>query len=95
MANKLIVTEVAELNALDAAVYYEQQQHGLGERFVLALEDTYRKILEHPYYYGYVSKQYEFRDICLQHFPYVVVYQILDGDILVLDVFNTSRKPTF
>jgi len=48
VACNLIVTETAEQHALGAAMYYENQQTGLGDRFLNELEKAYQKIAEHP-----------------------------------------------
>ena len=93
MAHNLIVTEIAELHALEAAIYYEEQQKGLSERFLSELEDAYKKIAEHPQYYSYISLQNVYRDISLDKFPFVVIYQVYNNDVIVVDVFNTNRKP--
>ncbi len=93
MSCKLTVTENATLSAMAAAIYYEECQADLGEKFVSELEIAYRKIIEHPEYYGYISSQNEFRDIGLNKFPYVVVYQINGDEVIVIDVFNTSKNP--
>ena len=69
MAYNIIVTEVAELHAFEAAIYYEEQQTGLGERFLSDLERAYQKIVEHPLYYSYISLQDVYRDISLDKFP--------------------------
>ena len=93
MTYNLIITEIAELHALEAAIYYEEQQIGLSERFLSELEDVYKKIAEHPQYYSYISLQEVYRDISLDKFPYVVIYQVYNNDVIVVDVFHTNRKP--
>jgi mRNA-degrading endonuclease RelE of RelBE toxin-antitoxin system len=93
LAYNLIVTEIAELHALEAAIYYEEQLRDLSERFLSELEDIYKKIAEHPEYYSYVSLQDVYRDISLDKFPFVVIYQVHDNDVIIVDVFNTNRNP--
>ncbi len=93
MIYNVIVTEIAELHAFETYLYYENQLSGLGEQFLIELEHVYKKIGEHPQYYSYIASQNIYRDICLPKFPYVVIYQIYKNDIIVVDVFNTNRKP--
>ncbi|PQJ13025.1 hypothetical protein CJD36_004580 [Flavipsychrobacter stenotrophus] len=71
---KLTVLKTAQNHALDAGLYYEEQQSGLGLRFLSELEITYQKIIEHPQYYSFIESQNVYRDIALTNFPYTVVY---------------------
>lgn len=93
MSYNIIITEVAELHVLQACLYYKEQQHGLSERFLLELGDAYNKIAKHPQYYSYIATQNIYRDIKLHRFPHVIIFQIHKNDIIVVDVFNTHRKP--
>ncbi len=95
MNYRLIVTTVAEQNVLDACLYYEAQQHGLADRFLTELLVAYEKIITHPLYYSFISSEYKFRDIKLHHFPFVVIYEINDEEVIVLSVFNTNREPIY
>ena len=90
----LTVLETAQNHALEAGLYYEEQQAGLGLRFLSELEIAYRKIIEHPQYYSFIETQGTYRDISITNFPYTVVYEIVNDDIFVVDVFNTKRKST-
>jgi toxin ParE1/3/4 len=91
----LRITNNAELHVLEACMYYEGEQIGLSERFLSELEDAYNKIAEHPQYYSFIAQQTVYRDICLNKFPYTIVFQIYNQDVIVIDVFNTHRKPEY
>ena len=93
MIYNLIITTTAEQHAIDAAIYYEQQQTGLAERFLAELHTAYKKIAEHPQYYGFISSKDKYRDIRLHTFPYVVIYEINNNEVIVVAVFNTHKKP--
>ena len=80
---------------MEAALYYEEPRAGLGGRFVSELDMAYKKIAEHPQYYSFIALQEVYRDLSLDKFPYVVIYQIDNYDVIVIDVFNTSREPLF
>jgi hypothetical protein len=91
----IIITEVAERHTEDACFYYEEQQTGLAERFLSELYITYQYIAAHPEYYSFISSDKKFRDIKLKHFPFVVIYEIRHHQVVVIDVFNTHRRPIF
>ncbi len=90
----LIVLQTAQDHALEAGIYYEEQQEGLGLRFLSELEIAYEKIIQHPQYYSFIDTQNIYRDIALTNFPFTVVYEVVNNDILVIDVFNTNRENT-
>jgi len=71
--------------------WYEEQQTGLGDRFLNELEECYDKIESMPEIYAKIKSN--FRQIILPVFPYVIVFEILKNDIVVYAVFHTSRNP--
>ncbi len=93
MIYELIVTALAEDHTIEASFYFEEQQPGLAGRFLSELEDVYEKLALHPEYYSFISDKDKFRDIKLHSFPYVVIYEIEQQQVIVIDVFNTYRQP--
>jgi len=91
----LIVTATAEQHILETCFYYEEQQAGLAERFLSELYKAYEKISTHPEYYSFISAKDNFRDVRLHTFPYVVIYEIKNNEVIVIAVFNTHKKPLF
>jgi plasmid stabilization system protein ParE len=88
---RFIIKERAVLMAKDAYEWYEEQLPGLGGDFLLELELGYTKILENPTFYSFIENG--FRRLLLKRFPYVIIYEILDTDLVVYAVFHTSRNP--
>lgn len=95
MIYEVIVTVIAEEHTAAASVYYEEEQNGLSERFLTELNSVYEKIALHPEYYGFISPKDNLRDVRLKNFPFVVIYEIKDNTVVVIDVFNTYRKPLY
>lgn len=97
MAYNLIITATAEDHILNACNYYETQQAGLSERFLTELHTAYKKISSNPQHYSYISPKPDdkYRDIKLYKFPFVVIYEINENDVIVIAVFNTYRKPMY
>jgi len=91
----LIITTTAEQHVIEACLYYEEQQSGLSDDFLKDLYSTYDRLSIHPGYYSFISKKDGLRDIRLHTFPYVVVYEVVDKNVIVLAVHNTYRKPTY
>ncbi len=95
MSYLLVIKEEAHQDTVVAYQYYEQQQPGLGERFLEALNAAYQSITQHPANYGYITEDplKIFRDIRLKKFPYVVVYEMINDTVIVFAVFHLHRNP--
>lgn len=78
----------------NACIWYEEQQEGLGERFVAKIQQRLNQIIDNPEKYKIVYKNY--REITIEKFPYQIVYVIekLKRQILIIAVFHTKRSPT-
>jgi hypothetical protein len=77
--------------AKEAYEWYEEQQAGLGDLFLKELDSCYDKIEIWPSAYAKVKKN--FRQIILKKFPYVVVFEIFENNVVVYAIFHTSRSP--
>lgn len=88
---ELIVRARAIKMAKQAYQWYENEQLGLGEVFLLSLENAYLKISTHPEYFSILKKPY--RQIRLYRFPYVIVYEIIKERVVVFAIHHTSRNP--
>lgn len=93
MTYRLIIQEEAHLEAKDAYTYYEEKSPGLGERFLNELVRRYNDIIAHPEYYSFIDEHKVLRDVKLRHFPYLVVYEIMDDKVIVYSVFNGYKHP--
>ena len=89
----LILKPWAVLMTKEAYEWYEKQKQGLGEEFLEELDSCYDKLQAHPEYFGKIRKN--FRQAALKRFPYVVVYEIIKGDVIVFAVFHTKRNPKY
>ncbi len=74
-----------------AAYYYENQSDGLGDRFTTQIETVLSRILKNPT----MSRCFDgrFRKIKAETFPYLVVYEVKDGQVQIMAVMHTSRRP--
>ena len=72
--------------------YYEGKSFGLGEKFLLTVEEYFDIIKNNPKQFQ--VKREEIREAYLQKFPFVTVYQIVKEIIIVYSVFHTSRNPS-
>jgi len=81
----------AEQEILEAASWYEEQQLGLGIRFLDELENVFIEIKANPFLF---QKKYgETTQVGLSVFPFVLLYQVEEEIVVVFAVFHTSRNP--
>jgi hypothetical protein len=95
MSYTLIIKDGAHKDAVDAYEHYEEQQAGLGERFLISLATRYQDISLHPEYYSFIiedSRQI-LRDVLLEAFPYTVVFEIMNKYIIFYAIHNTYHHP--
>jgi hypothetical protein len=55
MVHKIVVTSFAEQDTFEAYEWYEQERSGLGDEFLLELENTYEKISNNPNYNTFID----------------------------------------
>lgn len=89
MTLPITLREEAEAD-FDAAVNWHQSQRtGLGADFAERVQETLDQIVERPELYPRVFQ--ELRRATVKRFPYLVVYQIEPGRIVVVAIVHGSR----
>ena len=89
---QLQVLQKAREDMQKSADWYNEQQSGLGQRFLLHVVNTFRLIEANPLHYEEkFSKQFRFARVAI--FPFVVVFKIKEDRVVVNAVFHTSRNP--
>jgi hypothetical protein len=91
MTFRLHFAERAKPEIQDAYNWYEDQQSGLGERFLLKLDETFDRIISNPFLFP--QKLESFRECYMDVFPFLVIYIIKEKNIYIHAVFHTSRNP--
>ena len=94
MTYTLVIKEEAFPDALEAYLYYEDKQVGLGERFLIELNVRYQQIEKNPQHYGFISADVEktLRSVRLKTFPYIVIYDFSDHTVIVYAVHNYHKN---
>ena len=91
MTYKLLVKEEARLEIIEAFLYYESQQTGLGLKFTEHIEKYFHIIQDNPLLYQ-ISK-FGFREAYIRKFPFLIIYETVKDTVLVYSIFNTRRNP--
>ncbi len=93
MDYKIIISAEAESDTNKAYIYYQDQQPGLGDRFLDELIDFYKKLKKHPTYYSFISGAKTSRAIPLKVFPYSIIYEITGRELHVFAVHHFRQHP--
>jgi len=72
----------------EAFQWYETQQEGLGWKFISAFEEACVKLQHHPQHYTALNEH--FRRYRLQGFPYLLVYEIEAGNVIIIAVRHAA-----
>jgi plasmid stabilization system protein ParE len=91
----VIVPVIARWDALDAADEYESQVRGLGQRFLLAVDDAVRKIAAQPRAYSPAPNVPVGRDIRFRRvnrFSYLIYYEVTSAEVIILAVVHARRS---
>lgn len=91
MPYELIIRADALADMDKAYDWYERRQPGLGERFLQQLDLCFNAVYTSPN--SHVTVYGQFRRAVVQHFPYVVFYEVEADKVVVYSVFHTSQNP--
>ena len=73
--------------------YYQSQQHDLGNRFEQQIHASLDKIKDFPFAASIAYENVRYKIV--EHFPYIILYQVDEVNIYILRVFNTYQKPMY
>jgi plasmid stabilization system protein ParE len=91
MSLPLIISPEAEDDLASAQAYYEGQREGLGDEFLVCVEEAFEAIQGLPEVHPKIFQ--ELRRRRAPRFPYAIFYRVDDDQITVVAVCHTSRDP--
>ncbi|MBE8723515.1 type II toxin-antitoxin system RelE/ParE family toxin [Flavobacterium hungaricum] len=92
MVFKIKILPLAE-NEIDESIeFYESRSKGLGKQFLSYLK-SYLKVLKTNPELFEIKKEPGYRELTLVKFPFVIIYEIIENEVIVYSVFHTSRNP--
>ena len=85
--------DVAQQELDERVEYYNAQQPGLGDQFLLEVLSTFERIAQFPEaWHPFTANSRRCRT---RRFPYGVAYQIFPSEVLILAIANLHRKPGY
>ena len=91
MPLRLVLKPLAEEQIDQAYCWYEDQRVNLGDEFLGELQDYFDTIQKSPSIFSKPDNNYH--QAFLKRFPYVIVYDIYEKEVIVYTVYHTSRNP--
>lgn len=73
--------------------WYEQQQEGLGFEFIEEAEDGFERLCRHPHHYSAINDSV--RKLRIKRFPYLIVYEIEEGKVVIIAVKGVRQENKF
>ena len=91
MTWKLVVRPRARLQIAEAFDWYNSQAEGLADDFLRDVERSLEVIWHNPYQYQVLRG--DLRRATLRRFPYMIVYAVVDDEVIVLRCVHGRRDP--
>ena len=91
MKYTLLIKEEADLDITEAYKWHEDKRKDLGGEFLIELDEYFSFLENNPYLCQVRYKSY--RLFPLKRFPYLIVYEIDNENVIVYSVFHMSKDP--
>ena len=85
--------EIAETELDEAVIFYNSEKPGLGAEFIVEFVNSLDRIKAYPKAWNPFTQNT--RRCQLRRFPYGIVYQILETEILVVAISHLHREPGY
>lgn len=95
---KVRLHDDAVVEAEEAARWYSQQQRGLGKEFAQELKRCLKMLRANPARLPVLEtapRKVEVRRILMTRFPYKIIFEIIQNEVIVLAVAHGSRRPNY
>ena len=91
MSLRLIVRPEAEADIIQAAVWYEGRERGMGLEVTAELRAAIKRALESPLAYMLMRKQPHVRRVLSRRFPYRIFYIVRSDALVVFAILHAAR----
>jgi len=90
MNRRLIIRPEAESDIIDATVWYESREAGLGFKVTAEIRAAIKRAREYPRAHLLLRKHPEVRRVLAQRFPYRIFYIVRADAIVVFAVLHAA-----
>jgi plasmid stabilization system protein ParE len=93
--NRFVVSPQAGVEIEEIALWYETQATNLGNRFLIAVNNSIEKIAEQPAAFSYYKKGLPIRKSVMKGFPFVIYFIDSKNTVEVIAVIHFRRSKNF
>jgi len=94
MKHYLIVRPEAEVDIMEAALWYERRQRGLGHEVMVEIRSAIKRALISPQAFLQVRVRPPVHRILVRRFPYRIFYFLRSDALIVFAVIHAARHPS-
>lgn len=92
MARLSVLETIRALQTLSEVLrYYEDQQNGLGARFLRSYDEQIERLRDMPKI-GRIGRVFGTRELVMQNFPFLVVYRIRKEYLEIINLIHQSKN---
>ena len=91
MSRRLIVRPEAEADIIDAALWYDEREAGLGWDLTLSIRAAIDRVLGNPLLYPVLRQRPEVRRVLTHRFPYRIFFIVRADASIVFAVIHAAR----
>jgi toxin ParE1/3/4 len=88
---KARLTPEADLDAQSAIQWYDERDRNLGDDFLKKVNECINSLSKDPEQYPVIYQR--MRRALLKRFPYEVIYEIENDEIIIYAIFHCARDP--
>lgn len=93
MVFKIVVSGLAASEIEETIEFYESRRKGLGKQFLEYFKGYLTILKTNPDLFS-IKKPPFYRELPLKKFPFVIIYEIFQNEVVIYSVFPASRNPT-
>lgn len=91
MSYRLVVRPKVDDDLWEAEAWYEQQQVGLGQRFLRVVRETIASLPDNPFIYPVRDQRSQVRWAYPHRFPYLIIFRVIRDTVVVYAVVHATR----
>lgn len=91
MKRRLVIRPDALVEIEEAAAWYKPRRRFLDRDFINTVNAGIRAIAENPE--RFPIREDDARFLVLPRFPYSIIYQVTDDEVIILSCFHERRDP--
>lgn len=91
MSLTLVVQSEVDNDLREAVSWYEEQELGLGQKFLNETLDAIERLRRNPYLYYVRHRSRQVRWSYTRRFPYRIVFSVIGNTVVVYAVIHGSR----